>query len=1367
MDGIELVVIKNPFNRRDRDITFERHTGRVSLAAMRTRMFPATIEPEVILNGALVTRERWAHVYPRPGDQVMLVPKIEGGGDGKSILRIVLTIAIAVVAWQVAPYLAGQMYMGSIGTGLLAGAIMMGGGMLINTLLPPPQSKLSSPANLSQTFSWSPATTQIQGGVIPRFYGINMLPGNIVSAFIQTDGDKQYYNALIDLGIGPYKTIGVDPFTNDRAVWINDQPDVQYNGVTVDIRRGDMDQVMYPAFDDTRSGYPVSVKLMYNVPYVYTTVDSGFNALEVEVIAPQGLWAAGSTGALSSQSVKIEVKARKVGDTDWTYLTETALTTTQTTGRKWSYGYYMNSIQSGHIIKTWVELASVVQSQMTPIARGKPTGVTRYGSWVWLSGTTSKVTSHLNYDTLKAATTSPVRRLYRLDDLDSGHYEISVTRLTADNTSSTVGNDLYLGNVNEVLYDDFTYPRMASAAVKALATNQLSGALRVKFLSETALVRVYDGTSWTVVFSRNPAWVCFDILTQPVFDNDLNIIRYDGYDPSYLDLPKFLEWADYCDDSVPDGKGGTEPRCRFDGGFDSEGDVWSNALKVCQTARATLVWNGVNITVAIDKRQPNYVQVFTVGNIGQDSFREKFLPLTDRASEIEVDIINMENGYTRDVFTVFNEDMEQTGKVSLQLLGVIRPSQAWREAKYRLYKNQLIERACDIDVDIDAIACTVGDRVDIQHDIPQWGEGGRIVSATTTSVTLDKTVLVEVGKSYQITVRKADDTILIRNLPAVTSTHYTSVVAISTPFDTPPAQFDVYAFGEAQLQTKPFIVSGIKRTSDQKATLSCVEYVDGVYNADDLEPAVPGYNYSALDVLPIVANLRASESLEVRQDGTIDTKLDVSFDKPITDMISKVEIWIEAGGQTYKGGETYTEEFTLKGIAEGLDYTVWAVSVNYLGQKRDFANSPSVLLHVYGKSAPPSDVANFTAVANRAWIDLTWDHIPDLDRRGYVIWYETGGYETFLTAMESGNRLTWQPTTTGNITFWIKAVDTTGHYSVNPSGFTFNVQGPPAVASLTPTIIDNNVLLRWQPVQGTFPIDYYEVRQGLDFDTAEVVGRVSGTFVSFLEVMAGNYKYWVTAKDTIGLYSDGVGTYVTVYNPPDFVLGNILNSDLSGTKVNCLVDNGKLYALVNVSETWQQHFDNNTWTSPQAQVNAGLPYYMQPGISTGSYEEVFDFGMIIPQARVTLLVTRQAVGGTVNVTPTISVSLDGTTWTDAAGVYDVSNGNFRYVKIHLDFASSNNGYMEISDIRLSFDARMKTVEGGITANASDTGGTPVDITGKFVDVISIQLTPAATTGMTAVYHFDDVPMPTTFYVYLFDSTGARATGTVSYTVKGV
>lgn len=1091
MEKLTLVKIQNPFNRRDREVSTLEYEGPTSLKALRDEEFPAGLDVVISVNGRIAPVEEWPLTFVRPSDCVVFTPVIHGGGDsgGKDVLRVVAMIAVALVAPYAAAYLAGFAFSGAGVSALMAtgygmaltGAVMMVGGILVNALLPPAQTQLTNDTTgVSTAYSWSPQTTQQQGLVVPRFYGTTKLTGNIIAANLESDGTNNYIDALISLGLGRYKSI-----TDFK---LSDQSTDNYSGVAIETRLGYVTQTPISNFNDTKVEFNMAVKVVNGTPYTYTTVGDDFGGLEVEVMFPSGLWQLDSNNNMTTYSVDYRVEVRQETSpgvySPWKTVTSQVVDTTLTASTGWSAGYWAGSFGDGFY---WLELA---HGDTNPYSHYEgeaySTGNNEWdvvqGYWSWGKMDYQYTASQtVDYATASGNAAASVKKTVTVGaPPKKGKVDIRVTNLTTDQTdTSKYGDDMYITTVREVYVDDFSYPRHALVGIKALASDQLSGSLSFSCMAECAGVLVYNSSNyWQLSASSNPAWVAWDILTQPVIADAVIFdtpwyqsgntapatvaLRYDGIDPSRLDLAKFKEWADFCDTLVSDGSGGTQKRCTFNGGFDAETTMWEAVMQVCQVGRAILVWNGVNLTVVIDKAA-SPVQVFTVGNIGIDSFKETFLPQSDRAAEIEIDFIDSTNDYERNKLSVFNTSIAtKTNKVNLQFFGIVTPAEAWRAGMYRLYQNQYILRTVDVDVDIDAIACTIGDVVNVQHDVPQWGYGGRVVSAASTTVTLDKEVVISAGKSYSVMIRLSDDSIVEKSITDGAGVYTT--LTVSSPFSSVPQKFDIYAFGEVAKVVKPFRVMNISRTQEQKAALGLVEYNASIYNVDTDQPVMPTPDYSALNSLPSVVGLTLDELLLKGADGTLTDNIDVYFSKP-SGQYSYAEIWFNSGAGWSYAGDAKDTWFRIPNVLTGKTYTVAVVTVNTLGGKQTIQNSPQASVYTLGKLDPPSDVTGFTAKQNGELVDFNWTHIPDADLWGYEIRQGTAwdSAVTIATGVQQ-NQYTWQAKLNGTYRFLIKAIDDSGLYGNAATSVDITLAGIDENLNI---ILSQDEMTKGSPADGT------------------------------------------------------------------------------------------------------------------------------------------------------------------------------------------------------------------------------------------------------------------------------------------------------------
>jgi hypothetical protein len=176
-----------------------------------------------------------------------------------------------------------------------------------------------------------------------------------------------------------------------------------------------------------------------------------------------------------------------------------------------------------------------------------------------------------------------------------------------------------------------------------------------------------------------------------------------------------------------------------------------------------------------------------------------------------------------------------------------------------------------------------------------------------------------------------------------------------------------------------------------------------------------------------------------------------------------------------------------------------------------------------------------------------------------------------------------------------------------------------------------------------------------------------------------------------------------------------------------------------------------------------------PSTTTGQYYEDINYGTVLAGTKVTTTLTSNVIAGATTITPSISVKkLIGDAWTVYAGVSSVFATNFQYARLQYDFTSAGgDDLLQITGLNVRLDSKLRNDSGNGTANAADSGGTVVNFTVSFVDVDSIAVTPLATTAVTAVYDFVDVPNPTSFKVLLFNSAGTRVSGAFSWSARGV
>lgn len=475
-----------------------------------------------------------------------------------------------------------------------------------------------------------------------------------------------------------------------------------------------------------------------------------------------------------------------------------------------------------------------------------------------------------------------------------------------------------------------------------------------------------------------------------------------------------------------------------------------------------------------------------------------------------------------------------------------------------------------------------------------------------------------------------------------------------------------------------------------------------------------------------------------------------------------IEMWeVRAGGDwdtgaliVQHGGTDYLYRFSAAGShtfgIKAYDGERYSEAASYVTVTIASPGAPDVLVTFEG------------ALAAISWTAATSDFPIVAYELRYGATFEGATLIGRVTALIHRQRADWG----GTRRIWVVAIDAGGN--MGAPGFYDATIEPPAVTSLSHRVIDNFVYLYWAGVPGTLPIERYQVRRGATFAGAVVLGEVGGTFQPHFESVAGEYTYWVAPIDSASNVGAPTGVTARVDQPPDYVLFASIDSDFSGTRDNAHLDEEGLLMPVDTEQTFQEHFDSRSWSSPQDQVSAGFPLFIQPSEDDGYYEETIDYGAILPGTRVSVTPTTEVVAGEPTLQITISLKENiGDPWTDYVGVSEVFGLNYRYVKVRLDVsASGGEGLMRISALNVRLDAKEQTESLRVVAAAGDSGGTLVSFQKSWIDVVAVSHSLVGAAPGYSTFVFLDEPFPTGLRVMAWDTSGNRITRDVSITIRG-
>ncbi|EFZ8626696.1 host specificity protein J, partial [Shigella dysenteriae] len=397
--------------------------------------------------------------------------------------------------------------------------------------------------------------------------------------------------------------------------------------------------------------------------------------------------------------------------------------------------------------------------------------------------------------TINGKTTSQFLASVILDNLPPRPFNIRMVRETADSTTDQLQNKTLWSSYTEIIDVKQCYPNTAIVGMQVDAEQFGGQQMTVNYHIRGRIIQVpsnYDPEKRTYsgiwdgslkpAYSNNPAWCLWDMLTHP---------RYGmGKRLGAADVDKWALYAigQYCDQTVPDGFGGTEPRMTFNAYLAQQRKAWDVLSDFCSAMRCMPVWNGQMLTFVQD-RLSDVVWPYTNSDVVVDDngvgFRYSFSALKDRHTAVEVNYTDPQNGWQTSTELV--EDPEAILRYGRNLLkmdafGCTSRGQAHRAGLW-VIKTELLEtQTVDFTLGSQGLRHTPGDIIEIcDNDYAGTLTGGRVLSidAATRTLTLDREVtLPETGTSavnlingsgkpvsVDITAHPAPDRIQVSTLP--------------------------------------------------------------------------------------------------------------------------------------------------------------------------------------------------------------------------------------------------------------------------------------------------------------------------------------------------------------------------------------------------------------------------------------------------------------------------------------------------------------------------------------------------------------------------------------------------------------------------
>ncbi|CAM6610158.1 MULTISPECIES: phage tail tip protein [Enterobacteriaceae] len=439
--------------------------------------------------------------------------------------------------------------------------------------------------------------------------------------------------------------------------------------------------------------------------------------------------------------------------------------------------------------------------------------------------------------TIKGKTTSQYLASVVVDNLPPRPFNIRMRRMTPDSTTDQLQNKTLWSSYTEIIGVKQCYPNTALVGVQVdseqFGSQQVSRNyhLRGRILQVPSNYNpqtrqysgIWDGTL-KPAYSNNMAWCLWDMLTHP---------RYGmGKRLGAADVDKWALYVigQYCDQSVPDGFGGTEPRITCNAYLTTQRKAWDVLSDFCSAMRCMPVWNGQTLTFVQD-RQSDKVWTYNRSNVVMPDdgapFRYSFSALKDRHNAVEVNWIDPNNGW--ETATELVEDTQAIARygrnvTKMDAFGCTSRGQAHRAGLW-LIKTELLEtQTVDFSVGAEGLRHVPGDVIEIcDDDYAGISTGGRVlaVNSQTRTLTLDREITLPSSGTTLISLVDGSGNPVSVEVQSVTDGVKVKVSRVPDGV----AEYSVWGLKLPTLRQRLFRCVSIRENDDGTYAITAVQHV--------------------------------------------------------------------------------------------------------------------------------------------------------------------------------------------------------------------------------------------------------------------------------------------------------------------------------------------------------------------------------------------------------------------------------------------------------------------------------------------------------------------------------------------------------------
>lgn len=660
-------------------------------------------------------------------------------------------------------------------------------------------------------------------------------------------------------------------------------------------------------------------------------------------------------------------------------------------------------------------------------------------------------------------TTSGYERSHRIDLPQAGStWTIRLRKITADANSAKIGDTMTLQSFTEVIDAKLRYPNTALLYIE-FDSSQFNGSIpqisceprgRVIRVPDTydPETRAYSGT-WTGAFkwawTDNPAWIFYDLVVSDRFGLGHRLTA------ANIDKWTLYQVAQYCDQMVPDGKGGdgTEPRYTCNVYIQDRNDAYTVLRDFAAIFRGMTYWGGDQIVALADMpRDVDYS--YTRANVVGGRFTYSSSTTKTRYTTALVSWSDPGNAYADAMEPVFEQALVARygfNQLEMTAIGCTRQSEANRKGRWGILTNNK-DRVVSFDVGLDGNIPQPGYIIAVADELLSGKVmGGRISAVNDRVIKLDRVADAAAGDR------------LILNLPSGASQSRTiqavngESVTVTTAYSETPQAEAVWVVESNELYAQQYRVVSVSDNDDGTFTITGAWHDPDKYARIDTGAII---DQRPVSVIPPgnqspPANIVISSFSVVQQNISVET-MRVSWDQAQNAIAYEAQ-WRRNDGNWVNVPRSSTTSFDVPGIYAGR-YLVRVRAINAAEISSGWGYSEEKTLT--GKVGNPPKPVGFIASDNVVFgIELSWGFPANTDDTLKTeIQYSLTGTEEdamLLTDAPYPQRKYQQMGLKAGQIFWYRAqlVDRSG----NESGYTDFVRGQASidVSDITDAILED------------------------------------------------------------------------------------------------------------------------------------------------------------------------------------------------------------------------------------------------------------------------------------------------------------------------